>query len=83
MPHAAQVEALVKQSAETVDWLTKKVGMQFSANAAAADGIGAYQLLPISSDASRPAGAEEVEKLEQYVKKLGGIIRTATLPGRF
>lgn len=75
---AAQVEALVKQSAETVDWLTKKVGMQFSANAAAADGIGAYQLLPISSDASRPAGAEEVEKLEQYVKKLGGIIRTAT-----
>ena len=42
--------------------------MQFSANAAAADGIGAYQLLPISSDASRPAGAEEVEKLEQYVK---------------
>lgn len=25
-----------------------------------------------------PAGAEEVEKLEQYVKKLGGIIRTAT-----
>ena len=69
---------LVKQSAETVDWLTKKVGMQFSANAAAADGIGAYQLLPISSDASRPAGAEEVEKLEQYVKKLGGIIRTAT-----
>ena len=77
-PDAAQVEALVKQSAETVDWLTKKVGMQFSANAAAADGIGAYQLLPISSDASRPAGAEEVEKLEQYVKKLGGIIRTAT-----
>ena len=77
LPDAAQVEALVKQSAETVDWLTKKVGMQFSANAAAADGIGAYQLLPISSDASRPAGAEEVEKLEQYVKKLGGIIRTA------
>ena len=77
LPDAAQVEALVKQSAETVDWLTKKVGMQFSANAAAADGIGAYQL-PISSDASRPAGAEEVEKLEQYVKKLGGIIRTAT-----
>lgn len=75
LPDAAQVEALVKQSAETVDWLTKKVGMQFSANAA---GIGAYQLLPISSDASRPAGAEEVEKLEQYVKKLGGIIRTAT-----
>lgn len=75
LPDAAQVEALVKQSAETVDWLTKKVGMQFSA---AADGIGAYQLLPISSDASRPAGAEEVEKLEQYVKKLGGIIRTAT-----
>lgn len=78
LPDAAQVEALVKQSAETVDWLTKKVGMQFSANAAAADGIGAYQLQPISSDASRPAGAEEVEKLEQYVKKLGGIIRTAT-----
>lgn len=78
LPDATQVEALVKQSAETVDWLTKKVGMQFSANAAAADGIGAYQLLPISSDASRPAGAEEVEKLEQYVKKLGGIIRTAT-----
>lgn len=78
LPDAAQVEALVKQSAETVDWLTKKVGMQFSANAAAADGIGAYQLLPISSDASRPAGTEEVEKLEQYVKKLGGIIRTAT-----
>ena len=78
LPDAAQVEALVKQSAETVDWLTKKVGMQFSANVAAADGIGAYQLLPISSDASRPAGAEEVEKLEQYVKKLGGIIRTAT-----
>lgn len=78
LPDAAQVEALVKQSAETVDWLTKKVGMQFSANAAAADGIGAYQLLPISSDASRPAGAYEVEKLEQYVKKLGGIIRTAT-----
>lgn len=78
LPDAAQVEALVKQSAETVDWLTKKVSMQFSANAAAADGIGAYQLLPISSDASRPAGAEEVEKLEQYVKKLGGIIRTAT-----
>ena len=78
LPDAAQVEALVKQNAETVDWLTKKVGMQFSANAAAADGIGAYQLLPISSDASRPAGAEEVEKLEQYVKKLGGIIRTAT-----
>lgn len=78
LPDAAQVEALVKQSAETVDWLTTKVGMQFSANAAAADGIGAYQLLPISSDASRPAGAEEVEKLEQYVKKLGGIIRTAT-----
>ena len=78
LPDAAQVEALVKQSAETVDWLTKKVGMQFSANAAAADGIGAYQLLPISSDASRPAGAEEVEKLEQHVKKLGGIIRTAT-----
>ena len=78
LPDAAQVEALVKQSAETVDWLTKKVGMQFPANAAAADGIGAYQLLPISSDASRPAGAEEVEKLEQYVKKLGGIIRTAT-----
>ena len=78
LPDAAQFEALVKQSAETVDWLTKKVGMQFSANAAAADGIGAYQLLPISSDASRPAGAEEVEKLEQYVKKLGGIIRTAT-----
>ena len=78
LPDSAQVEALVKQSAETVDWLTKKVGMQFSANAAAADGIGAYQLLPISSDASRPAGAEEVEKLEQYVKKLGGIIRTAT-----
>ena len=78
LPDAAQVEALVKQSAETVDWLTKKVGMQFSANAAAADGIGAYQLLPISSDTSRPAGAEEVEKLEQYVKKLGGIIRTAT-----
>lgn len=78
LPDAAQVEALVKQSTETVDWLTKKVGMQFSANAAAADGIGAYQLLPISSDASRPAGAEEVEKLEQYVKKLGGIIRTAT-----
>lgn len=78
LPDAAQVEALVKQSAETVDWLTKRVGMQFSANAAAADGIGAYQLLPISSDASRPAGAEEVEKLEQYVKKLGGIIRTAT-----
>ena len=78
LPDAAQVEALVKQSAETVDWLTKKDGMQFSANAAAADGIGAYQLLPISSDASRPAGAEEVEKLEQYVKKLGGIIRTAT-----
>lgn len=78
LPDAAQVEALVKQSAETVDWLTKKVGMQFSANAAATDGIGAYQLLPISSDASRPAGAEEVEKLEQYVKKLGGIIRTAT-----
>ena len=78
LPDAAQVEALVKQSAETVDWLTKKVGMQFSANAAAADGIGTYQLLPISSDASRPAGAEEVEKLEQYVKKLGGIIRTAT-----
>ena len=78
LPDAAQVEALVKQSAETVDWLTKKVGMQFSANAAAADGIGAYQLLPISSDASRSAGAEEVEKLEQYVKKLGGIIRTAT-----
>ncbi len=78
LPDAAQVEALVKQSAETVDWLTKKVGMQFSANATAADGIGAYQLLPISSDASRPAGAEEVEKLEQYVKKLGGIIRTAT-----
>lgn len=78
LPDAAQVEALVKQSAETVDWLTKKVGIQFSANAAAADGIGAYQLLPISSDASRPAGAEEVEKLEQYVKKLGGIIRTAT-----
>ena len=78
LPDTAQVEALVKQSAETVDWLTKKVGMQFSANAAAADGIGAYQLLPISSDASRPAGAEEVEKLEQYVKKLGGIIRTAT-----
>lgn len=78
LPDAAQVEALVKQSAETVDWLTKKVGMQFSANAVAADGIGAYQLLPISSDASRPAGAEEVEKLEQYVKKLGGIIRTAT-----
>ena len=78
LPDAAQVEALVKQSAETVDWLTKKVGMQFSANAAAADGIGAYQLLPISSDASRPAGAEEVEKLEQYVKKLGGISRTAT-----
>lgn len=78
LPDAAQVEALVKQSAETVDWLTKKIGMQFSANAAAADGIGAYQLLPISSDASRPAGAEEVEKLEQYVKKLGGIIRTAT-----
>lgn len=78
LPDAAQVEALVKQSAETVDWLTKKVGMQFSANTAAADGIGAYQLLPISSDASRPAGAEEVEKLEQYVKKLGGIIRTAT-----
>ena len=78
LPDAAQVEALVKQSAETVDWLTKKVGMQFSANAAAADGIGAYQLLPISSDASRPAGAEEVEKLEQYVKKLGGIIRTDT-----
>lgn len=78
LPDAAQVEALVKQSAETVDWLTKKVGMQFSANAAAADGIGAYQLLPISSDASRPAGAEEVKKLEQYVKKLGGIIRTAT-----
>lgn len=78
LPDAAQVEALVKQSAETVDWLTKKVGMQFSANAAAADGIGAYQLLPMSSDASRPAGAEEVEKLEQYVKKLGGIIRTAT-----
>ena len=78
LPDAAQVEALVKQSAETVDWLTKKVGMLFSANAAAADGIGAYQLLPISSDASRPAGAEEVEKLEQYVKKLGGIIRTAT-----
>lgn len=78
LPDASQVEALVKQSAETVDWLTKKVGMQFSANAAAADGIGAYQLLPISSDASRPAGAEEVEKLEQYVKKLGGIIRTAT-----
>ena len=78
LPDVAQVEALVKQSAETVDWLTKKVGMQFSANAAAADGIGAYQLLPISSDASRPAGAEEVEKLEQYVKKLGGIIRTAT-----
>ena len=78
LPDAAQVEALVKHSAETVDWLTKKVGMQFSANAAAADGIGAYQLLPISSDASRPAGAEEVEKLEQYVKKLGGIIRTAT-----
>lgn len=78
LPDAAQVEALVKQSAEAVDWLTKKVGMQFSANAAAADGIGAYQLLPISSDASRPAGAEEVEKLEQYVKKLGGIIRTAT-----
>lgn len=78
LPDAAQVEALVKQSAETVDWLTKKVGMQFSANAAAADGIGAYQLLPISSDASRPAGAEEVEKLEQYVKKLGGIIRAAT-----
>lgn len=78
LPDAAQVEALVKQSAETVDWLTKKVGMQFSANAAAADGIGAYQLLPISSDASRPAGAEEVEKLEQYVKKLGGIIHTAT-----
>ena len=78
LPDAAQVEALVKQSAETVDWLTKKVGMQFSANAAAADGIGAYQLLPISSDASRPAGAEEVEELEQYVKKLGGIIRTAT-----
>lgn len=78
LPDAAQVEALMKQSAETVDWLTKKVGMQFSANAAAADGIGAYQLLPISSDASRPAGAEEVEKLEQYVKKLGGIIRTAT-----
>lgn len=78
LPDAAQVEALVKQSAETVDWLTKKVGMQFSANAAAADGIGAYQLLPISSDASRPAGAEEVEKLEQYVKKIGGIIRTAT-----
>lgn len=78
LPDAAQVEALVKQSAETVDWLTKKVGMQFSANAAAADGIGAYQLLPISSDASRPAGVEEVEKLEQYVKKLGGIIRTAT-----
>ena len=78
LPDAAQVEALVKQSAETVDWLTKKVGMQFSANAAAADGIGAYQLLPISSDASRPAGAEEVEKLEQYVNKLGGIIRTAT-----
>ena len=78
LPDAAQVEALVKQSAETVDWLTKKVGMQFSANAAAADGIDAYQLLPISSDASRPAGAEEVEKLEQYVKKLGGIIRTAT-----
>lgn len=78
LPDAAQVEALVKQSAETVDWLTKKVGMQLSANAAAADGIGAYQLLPISSDASRPAGAEEVEKLEQYVKKLGGIIRTST-----
>ena len=78
LPDAAQVEALVKQSAETVDWLTKKVGMQFSANAAAADGIGAYQLLPISSEAYRPAGAEEVEKLEQYVKKLGGIIRTAT-----
>ena len=78
LPDAAQVEALVKQSAETVDWLTKKVGMQFSANAAAAAGIGAYQLLPISSDAARPAGAEEVEKLEQYVKKLGGIIRTAT-----
>ena len=78
LPDAAQVEALVKQSAETVDWLTKKVGMQFSANAAAADGIGAYQLLPISSDASRPAGAEEVEKLEQHVKKLGGIISTAT-----
>ena len=78
LPDAAQVEALVKQSAETVDWLTKKGGMQFSANAAAADGIGAYQLLPISSDASRPAGAEEAEKLEQYVKKLGGIIRTAT-----
>ncbi|WP_279000519.1 FAD-dependent oxidoreductase [Sutterella wadsworthensis] len=78
LPDAAQVEALVKQSAETVDWLTKKVGMQFSANAAAADGIGAYQLLPITSEASRPAGADEVEKLEQYVKKLGGIIRTAT-----
>ena len=78
LPDAAQVEALVKQSGETVDWLTKKVGMQFSANAAAADGIGAYQLLPITSEASRPAGADEVEKLEQYVKKLGGIIRTAT-----
>ena len=78
LPDAAQVEALVKQSADTVDWLTKKVGMQFSANAAAADGIGTYQLLPITADASRPAGAEEVAQLERYVKKLGGVIRTGT-----
>lgn len=57
--------------------------MQFSANAAAADGIGAYQLLPISSDASRPAGAEEVEKLEQYVKNSAASFAPPPLPGRF
>lgn len=77
-PDKARVEALVKQSADTVAWLTKNVGLKFSANPVAADGIGAYALIPAASEAGKPAGAAQAEALLSYVEKKGGKVLTST-----
>ena len=77
-PDKARVEALVKQSADTVAWLSKNVGLKFSANPVAADGIGAYALIPAASEAGKPAGAAQAEALLSYVEKKGGKVLTST-----
>lgn len=78
LPDAARVEDLVKNSAATVEWLTQKAGVPLEANAAAADGIGAYALRTAGAEPGRPAGAAQTAALERYVRGLGGDIRTST-----
>ena len=77
-PDARRVEDLVDQSAATVEWLTKNVGLKFAADAAAVDGIGAYALEPRGVEKSAPAGEAQTAKLLVYAEKSGAKVFTGT-----